>query len=579
MKKFLLVLTAVFAMSFMANAQIVIVGNGTGTTYQVPFNSLYGYSFTEQVFSNTEIGTGGPIYSISFYLGGSYNDDQVDDIVLYMKHVSRDQFGSTTDYEPVSAADIVYSGQWTIPANILGWVTINLNTPFVYDGTSNLMIAMLETTSGYNTRYFQYTEVASSGISYYSDTYVPDPENLDTYQGTKMLRDYRSNIRLNFSLNTIADVYINGFTEPSWGANPDFDVELPTGAHYSISEVYWCCNHEHMLQTDVFNQEGVPYFMGVYLTPEDGYTFSGNTAAFFNGDCSLNDALWNSIQPDGRLIVMTIDFYLTAPVQATTYGFDDGTLQGWTTIDADGDGFCWVQASVLMAGYNIPSHDGEDCVTSQSYDSDQGALTPDNYLVSPVKAYYTDITFWACAQDPDWAAEHFGVAVSTGSNSNPADFTTVHEWTMTAKRADATQEANVASKGRDMMEGTWYEYSVNFAAYAGQEIWVAIRHFNCTDQFYINVDEVTLYYSGEGVTENNVNLFSMYPNPAKDNVMIESEVNVNRYDIYNITGALVMSNEVNAETFTVNVENLPAGAYIIRLTSDGIIQNRRFIKE
>ena len=375
--------------------------------------------------------------------------------------------------------------------------------------------------------------------------------------------------------STITNVYIEGYTAPSWGAHPDVDITVPTGAHYSISLAYWYGN-DVMTSTDVFDQEDVPYFMHVDLTPEAGYEFDANLTAYFNGDSSIHDALYNSLHSDGTISIYTIDYYLTP---ATTYGFDDGTLQGWTTIDADGDGFCWVQASVLMAGYNIPSHDGEDCVTSQSYDSDQGALTPDNYLVSPVKAYYTDITFWACAQDPDWAAEHFGVAVSTGSNSNPADFTTVHEWTMTAKRADATQEANIASKGRDMMEGTWYEYSVNFAAYAGQEIWVAIRHFNCTDQFYINVDEVTLYYSGEGVAENNVNLFSMYPNPASNNIMIESEVNVNRYDIYNITGALVMSNEVNAETFTVNVENLPAGAYIIRLTSDGIIQNRRFIKE
>jgi len=40
---------------------------------------------------------------------------------------------------------------------------------------------------------------------------------------------------------------------------------------------------------------------------------------------------------------------------------------------------------------------------------------------------------WACAQDAANAAEHFGVAVSTGSQTNAFSFATIQEWTMTAK--------------------------------------------------------------------------------------------------------------------------------------------------
>ena len=177
------------------------------------------------------------------------------------------------------------------------------------------------------------------------------------------------------------------------------------------------------------------------------------------------------------------------PPTGNVYSFE-GSMEGWTTIDADGDGYDWELGSIMMAGYLIPSHDGEDCVSSQSYDSSAGALTPDNYLVSPSKAEYTAISFWACAQDPSYAAEHFGVAVSTGSNTAAADFTTVQEWTMTAKSAG--NAGNYASRSREGREGTWYQYTVDLSAYAGQEIWVAIRHFNCTDMFYIDVDEVTL---------------------------------------------------------------------------------------
>jgi hypothetical protein len=64
----------------------------------------------------------------------------------------------------------------------------------------------------------------------------------------------------------------------------------------------------------------------------------------------------------------------------------------------------------------------------------------------------------------------------------------LQEWTMTAKGS------GVMAPGRDgqtRAQGTWYQYSVDLSAYAGQNIYVAIRHFNCTDWFYLDVDDVT----------------------------------------------------------------------------------------
>ena len=73
MKKVLLtMMMLLFAVTGVMRAETVEIGTGTGTTYMVPFNSLYGYSFTEQVFLASEIGTAGTINSISFNLGQSY---------------------------------------------------------------------------------------------------------------------------------------------------------------------------------------------------------------------------------------------------------------------------------------------------------------------------------------------------------------------------------------------------------------------------------------------------------------------------------------------------------------------------
>lgn len=181
----------------------VVIGTGTSTTYMVPFNSLYGYSFTEQIYPVSEVGAEGQIYAVSFYLGTSNSAAQTNSIDLYMKNVTRSTFSSDTDYEPVAAGDIVYSGSWTIPSDYTGWVTITLDNPFMFDGTSNLMIAMHEKTSGYSTRYFTYTSATNSGISYYNDSSNPDPFNLDSYSGSKALRSNLANLQLNRDITTV----------------------------------------------------------------------------------------------------------------------------------------------------------------------------------------------------------------------------------------------------------------------------------------------------------------------------------------------------------------------------------------
>ena len=209
-----------------------------------------------------------------------------------------------------------------------------------------------------------------------------------------------------------------------------------------------------------------------------------------------------------------------------TYTFDGSSMEGWTSLDADGDGYGWMLGSACdgtyLSGGNLAGtghNSSADLVTSGSYSNVYGVLTPDNYLVSPAKIAAQDgaaITFWACAQDASYAAEHFGVAVSTGSNTSAADFTTIQEWTMTAKSARLADENNLVRGTR--AQGSWYEYTVDLSAYAGQEIWVAIRHFNCSDQFLFNVDDITLGDGSEDVIARNDRTFQSFNLYRRNNV-------------------------------------------------------------
>ena len=137
--------------------------------------------------------------------------------------------------------------------------------------------------------------------------------------------------------------------------------------------------------------------------------------------------------------------------------------EGWTSIDNDGDSNNWYSASVGALS-------GSNCATSASYQG--GALTPDNWLVTPKVALDGTMSVWLRAQDPSWPAEHFAIYLST-TGTDVSDFTVT-----LVPETEAT--------------GEYVEYTADLSAYAGQEGYIAIRHFNCTDMFRLNVDDFTI---------------------------------------------------------------------------------------
>lgn len=169
-------------------------------------------------------------------------------------------------------------------------------------------------------------------------------------------------------------------------------------------------------------------------------------------------------------------------------GFEDGMPEGWTMIDADGDGYNW--GTDVQGNYG--GHESDHSVASASWMNVAGALTPDNYLVTPEIPLGGVLSFWARTNDTNYPAEHFGVAVSTESNDNPEDFNMLQEWTMTVRRGGDGADRNTMNRGNNRSLGEWYKYEVDLSAYEGQNGYVAIRHFNSYDMFVLSVDDVVV---------------------------------------------------------------------------------------
>ena len=89
-------------------------------------------------------------------------------------------------------------------------------------------------------------------------------------EGTFMIRAYIEDSAP--SQQTITEIYIDGFTPPVWGEHPDFEVEVPSDAHYHLDMVpvsWWYSDGEdtHLMfeEDDVFDHEDYEYFMSVAM--------------------------------------------------------------------------------------------------------------------------------------------------------------------------------------------------------------------------------------------------------------------------------------------------------------------------
>lgn len=169
-----------------------------------------------------------------------------------------------------------------------------------------------------------------------------------------------------------------------------------------------------------------------------------------------------------------------------TENFDSGMPTGWTQIDANNDNYGWEHssnpASYFAAGTDLTGsgHNGSTAfMLSGSFSNvSQTAITPDNWLITPAINLTANSTlkFYVCAQDANYAAEHYGVFISTTNATSTTAFTMLNEWTV----------------GSSKVQSAWEEKIVDLSAYTGQTVYIAFRHFNCNDQFLLNLDDVTI---------------------------------------------------------------------------------------
>ena len=314
-------------------------------------------------------------------------------------------------------------------------------------------------------------------------------------------------------------------------------------------------------------------------------------------------------------------------------GFEEDP-QGWTFLDADGDGqiFGIYSGGGMNSDGSVNTTNTNASLSSFSYMNGLGSLQPDNYAFMPkVKVMENaSMTFYAAGYDPSYPTEHFGVAVASSDGLN---ITTIAEW-------DSSNP--------------YQAYTVDLSAYIGQEIYLGFRHFTHVSNYSLVIDNITVtnavwagtisetihyhvyrstngtdyeligYANGnatcyedhdtsapnfyyqvtaintivggtcesepamsvdgihdfvtvqtDGVVELNDDIM-VYPNPTHGILFVETrfiESSTKTYCITNTMGQTLMTGQITGETQQIDVSTLPQGMYFIAI--DGV--TRKFV--
>ena len=448
------------------------VANGTGTNNEVPFYGLYAddnYQHTQTIYPSSMLTNmqGCQITKLTYYLSSSVTKSFGSTFQVRLGTTNNSAFSSgTVNYISISGA-AVYSGTLSVSGTTVEFDFSD--NPYLYSG-GNLVVDVRITAlgSGYQSMSFY----GESGSTYYS-VKSRSTSSLPTTSGTGASFMPKTTFTYMPASNdpvaiTVSANPTNGGTVTGAGTyDPGTTATLTATASEGYTFTNWTKN-------------------GVVMSTNATYSFTVSTAADYVANFTINsyNITATAVPAEGGTITVG-----ARNRDDLVYDFENG-WQNWTTFQGNTTSpNSWMhnteyvgytsqgQINLSSAGNNSSS----GFMLSESYISatysggtPYGAVTPDNYLVSPQIRLGGSITFYAAARMSNYPAEKFSVLVSESGNSSASDFThTLLTVTLTSSTYN------------------WNAYTVDLSDYSGMG-YVAIRHYDCYDQHLLYIDDVTI---------------------------------------------------------------------------------------
>ncbi len=206
---FFAIMPLLLSTTYSRAQQTITIGNGTSTGQCVPIEQYYSYTYSQSIYTHDEIGDhdGYAITSIKYHFVNTNGSSSsfTDTIKVYIGNTSKTKFESTGDWISFDSLMLVYNGTYTISSSD-EWITINFNTPFEYNNTDNIIIAVDENTDGYHSNsdeFYCHSTPNNQSIYYYNDYNNPDPQ---APPAGRALTTYRPNIEIVLEETTCSSV-------------------------------------------------------------------------------------------------------------------------------------------------------------------------------------------------------------------------------------------------------------------------------------------------------------------------------------------------------------------------------------
>ena len=271
-----------------------------------------------------------------------------------------------------------------------------------------------------------------------------------------------------------------------------------------------------------------------------------------------------------KLLLLTVmcvlGFCLNAQKTTFSYNFDDGLMNGWETFQkssmADGPNWAVSQENdTYYSGYN-----NTRCIFSMSIDG--ATYMPyycDNYIMTTEKYLITETSVLS------WYARH------TYANGN-YEYNDPYDVYISEDGETLTKVWGGYVLG-DNNDAPEYTESYTFdSEYVGKEVYICFYHYGSNGDA-ICIDNIVLSSeNGDGVAEFSTS-FNVYPNPVNNVLFVDTDENVEQVTIYNLTGSMVYNEVYSSNNVKINVSELEAGVYIVKVRTENNEVVNRFVKK
>jgi len=382
------------------------IGQGT-LTGPLPVQTYYGYNYSQQIYTAAEVtaaGTANYITAIKFFVGTATTPQaNYNNWVVYMGNTTQNNFSSTTNWVTLPNLKQVFTG--TIPNLVNGqWVTIPLTTPFVWDGTSNIVIAVDENSAGYADSaagWGQYAAGTNRGMMFYEDGTNPDPASppaaTTRYSNiprlilvSEALQPCTTAPPANIAVNSITPTSATVTWTPTTGATyvvqyrvapngpwTTVNINTPLTSSLALIGLTEQTQYEVQIATKCNGNQG-PFSAGVFFTtPPITYCAAASTSATIDGYISKV-----VVNPTGGIPVTSnsgfsnYTDYTTDPARLITLsrGLNNNTV----TITKTWPDYQWSFATAVWIDFN----------RNGTFEPSEKVLTSGSNTTSPVTATF-----------------------------------------------------------------------------------------------------------------------------------------------------------------------------------------------